>query len=258
MSGGATRWWSRLRQPVFILGTGRSGTNWIAEALASHPDVRATIEVQPMFRWATQMALDPRKKRRLLRRLVWAYRWQLLRSVPRQYLDKSHPDIWLAEDLQRAFPRAGFLGMEREPYATVASSLRHPGVSKWFARWREFPIPNRFLGIDEATAETYDSLPLAARGALRWKAHHERMQELATVLGDRFLLVNYEPFATNTAEELVRIQRFLGLRRPFALPPIKTASLSKWRGQLSDADIEAIRGVVGFGPPDAPAADPGR
>lgn len=251
MSNVMSRWGSGLWRPGFVLGTGRSGTNWIAEALATHPDVRATIEVQPMFRWATRMALEPRHKRRLLRRLIWAYRLQLLRSVPRRYLDKSHPAIWFAEDLQRAFPGAFFLGMEREPYATVASMMRHPGVTKWTRRWREFPVPNRFLGIDEEVAEAYDRLPPAARCALRWKAHHERMGELPAVLGEGFLLVQYEEFAANTDVELERIQRFLRLRRPFPRPEIRTESLTKWRKHLSDADVDAIRGVVGFDPPAA-------
>jgi hypothetical protein len=240
---------SLLRGPAFIVGSGRSGTHWIARSLAAHPEIRATIEVQPMFRWATRLALAPVANRHLLRRLILAYRLQVLRSIPRLYLDKSHPCLWLAEELHEAFPRAQFLGMEREPYATVASMLNHPGVLGWHRRWREFPVPNRFLGIDAATAEHYDELPIAARCALRWRSHHERMTELETGLGDRFVRIRYEAFAADPTAELERLRQRLALSRPFPVPEVRTASLQKWRERLGDADIAAIRGVVGFGPP---------
>jgi len=240
-----------LRDPAFIVGTGRSGTHWIARSLAAHPDIRATIEVQPMFRWATRLALDPAANRHLLRRLVLAYRIQVLRSIPRLYLDKSHPCLWLAEELHAAFPRAHLLGMEREPYATVASMLNHRGVLGWHRRWREFPVPNRFLGIDAQLAERYEELPMAARCALRWRSHHDRMSELETSLGEQFVRIRYEVFAADPVGELERIQEFLGLSRPFPVPEVKTESLTKWRGRLSDKDIEAIEDVVGFGPPAA-------
>ena len=35
-------------RPIFVIGTGRSGTHWIGYILAAHPDIRATIEVSPI------------------------------------------------------------------------------------------------------------------------------------------------------------------------------------------------------------------
>ena len=165
-------------RPIFVIGTGRSGTHWLAGTLKTHREIRATIEVKPMFRWATQMALDASTQPRLLPKLIFAYRRQLFYSAPRLYLDKSHPNIWLAEPLKAAFPTAQFLAIERNPYATVASMLRHRGVAAWHQRWRDFPVPNRFLGISEELAEHYDELPLAARCAHRWLANRQRIVEL--------------------------------------------------------------------------------
>jgi hypothetical protein len=132
---------------AFVIGTGRSGTHWLGQSLGDHPEVRATVEAEPMFWISTQLALDRARDTELFPRLVRAYRKQLLRSVPRLYVDKTHPNIWHAEDLKRALPEALFVGIERNPYATVASMVLHPDVSAWHRRWREFPVPNRFLGI---------------------------------------------------------------------------------------------------------------
>lgn len=84
-------------RPVFVIGTGRFGTHWLGYALGNHPEVRATVEVEPMFGLSTRMALNPTLEGKLFRRLVMAYRWQLFKSAPRLYLDKSHPNIWIAE-----------------------------------------------------------------------------------------------------------------------------------------------------------------
>lgn len=235
-------------RPVFVIGTGRSGTHWLGYSLGDHPEVRATVEAQPMFRLSTTIALNASLESRLLGMLVLAYRWQLLRSGSSVYLDKSHPNIWIAEKLKAAFPTALFVGIERNPYATVASMMRHVGVSAWHKRWREFPIPNRFLGISAETAKEYDSISLPSKCALRWVAHHERMNELKGILGDDLFAITYDGFAHDTTGVLRHLQEFMGLKQPIPIPEVKTESLHKWESQLSSEEIGQIRDVVGFDP----------
>lgn len=234
--------------PVFVIGTGRSGTHWLGYSLGDHPEVRATVEAQPMFRVSTKIALDASLERPLLRILILAYRWQILRSASRLYLDKSHPNIWIAEKLKAAFPSARFVGIERNPYATVASMMRHRGVSAWHRRWREFPMPNRFLGISAEEAEEYDSIPFPSKCAKRWLAHHERLNELKETLGDDLHVITYEEFAHDTPGVLHDLQGFLKLTQPIPIPEVKTESLHRWEAQLQDREVGQIRDVVGFGP----------
>ena len=233
---------------IFVIGTGRSGTHWIGYTLATHPEIVASIETRPMFSWSTRMALDPTNRRRLLPKLIRAYRWRILKATPRHYLDKSHPNIWIAEELKQAFPTALFLGIERNPFATVASMMKHPGVSAWHHRWREFPIPNRFLGIDAEAALTYEDLPFASKCALRWLAHREQMDHLRAALGASLLVIRYESLAIRTEHEIERLRDFLGLTRAIPLPEVRAESLDKWKTALSDVDVEAISAVVGASP----------
>ncbi len=235
--------------PIFVIGTGRSGTHWVGYILAAHPDIRATIEAAPIFQWVTTMALNPQTEAKLLPRLIRAYKWQRFRSAPRHYLDKSHPNIWIAEHLKKAFPDALFVGIERNPYATVASMMKHEGVAAWHERSAEFPIPNRFLGIVAERAATYDQIPLAGKCAIRWIAHRAQMERLRESLGDSLLVVSYESLIQNTREEIDRLQSFLNLSRPIPMPEVKRASLDKWRAQLSAEQIQDIAAVVDFGPP---------
>lgn len=235
-------------QPIFVIGTGRSGTHWLGYSLGDHPEIRATVEEKPMFGLSTRMALNPTLERRLFRSLVRSYRWQMFKSVQRLYLDKTHPNIWIAEKLKEVFSQALFVGIERNPYATVASMMKHSGVSAWHMRWREFPVPNRFLGITSELADTYDNTPFAAQCAMRWLAHHNRMNELRNTLGDALLVISYESLACNTESEINKLEQFLGLYEPIPIPEIKIKSLNKWENQLSDVEIADIQNIVGFAP----------
>jgi hypothetical protein len=238
----------RSNRPIFVVGSGRSGTHWLGESLVGHPEIRATIEVRPLFHWSRDMAMNPATRSYLLEKLIQAYRRQLRKSAPRHYLDKSHPNLWLAEDLLAAFPDALFLGIERNPFATVASIMKHRKVASWHKLWRQFPVPNQFLGIDEKMAARYDSLPLAAQCALRWVSHHDRMQALQGKLGASLHVIHYESFAANTQREIASLQKFLGLTQPIPIPDVKAESLDKWKSQLTADEVRHISDIVGFTP----------
>lgn len=235
---------------AFIIGAGRSGTHWLGYTLAAHPQIRATIEPQPLFNYATQMALDPELEPQLMPKLIQGYRWQLYKSSPKMYVEKTHPNIWHAEKLKAAFPNAFFVNIERNPYATVASMIVHNnGLSKW--QWDKYPLPNRFLGISEEQAKYYEDIPFAAQCAMRWQSHHDRAEHLRDVLKDDLFCITYREFADNTVEVLKRIQDFLGLSEAFPAPEVRRESLHKWQRQLSAEQLKQIEEVVGMPPPSA-------
>lgn len=229
---------------VLVIGTGRSGTHWLAHVLRSHPAFRVTFERFPMFQLATRMAVDHRLRSLLFPPLVLSYRAQVLASGGRIYADKSHPAMWIADRLADALPAVFFLGVQREPFATVCSMMRRDGVRAWHERWRRYPIPNEFLGITHEIAQHYDSLSLAARCALRWRAHRDRMQSLKVLLGHRLHVVGYEDLARDPGRELSVLQEWLGLDSPFPAPRVDHAALDRWRTQLSDRDVADISAVV--------------
>lgn len=233
---------------VFVIGTGRSGTHWLGYTLGGHPDILVAIEEEPIFSLSTNMALNPALEGKLFKRMVLAYQWNIIKSSHLVYLDKTHPNLWLAEKLKDTFPQSRFIAIERNPYATVASMIKHEGVLAWHHRWREFPIPNRFLGITEELAQIYDDLPLASQCALRWVAHHDRINKLRDTLGEDLLVISYESLAGSTDHNLQRLQSFLGLPCPIPMPDIKYESIHKWVHELSDAQITHIKNIVGFGP----------
>jgi hypothetical protein len=235
------------KKKIFVIGSGRSGTHLVGNVLDSHPEIAATIEEPGIFETVTTMALDPSTEATLFPQLIGLYEEAHAKVPDKHYADKSHPNIWLAEDLADSFDEAVFVGIQRNPHATVASMLRHDGVTVWHERWRDFPVPNRFLGITEELAEEYDSLPMETKFAIRWRAHADQMARLRESLGPRMMYVDYDRLLQD--EQVIGdLQEFLELDRPFPPFEMKMKSLDKWRTQLSDDQIAAVTAAAGAVP----------
>jgi len=234
--------------PIFVVGTGRSGTHWLGHILDSHPEIDALIEVQPMFGWVRDMVLDPATRTARWRPLIRRYRLEMLAVAPRLLADKSHPALWLADDLSRAFPGARFVGIERGPLATVSSMLRHPRVRAWAENWRDHPQPSPFFGTTADNLAEYERASLAARCAYRWVSHTRELDRLRTRMGHRACVLNHAKLCEQPAAHLSELQAFLRLAEPFPEPVVQPESLGRWRAELpTDAVGDVVAVVEGAG-----------
>ncbi|AEI14046.1 sulfotransferase [Flexistipes sinusarabici DSM 4947] len=228
-----------MRKKIFIVGTGRSGTHWLGNILGASPEIKETKEKKPIFGWVTNAALDYNKRKKLLPFILAYYR-----TVPaftkEHFLDKSHPNIWLVEHLNKNVANAYFIGIIRNPHATVASMLLHKGVLKWIENWDNYHIPNEFLGINHDNIIEYNKMPLEAKCTMRWIAHKKRLLEINKKLSQNFLLLNYENFFTNMKEQLCSIEFFLELNEKLPIPDIKKDSKLKWKNNLTEKQIKII------------------
>jgi hypothetical protein len=230
---------------VFIVGTGRSGTNWLALMLKTHPQIHVTVEKEPMFGWVTAMALQPPLRDGLYPRLARRYALEHALVRTKIYVDKSHPNLWIADRLAQSFPSAKFIAIRRDVRAVVASMLQHQGVMASIHDWKRYPVPNDLLGITVDNVDEYETLSLAAKCAHRWLSHTQRIEKLRPTLGPRLLVCEYEDLSQHSAAVLLKLNRFLDLTTPLATPAIKHASLDQWRQTLRAADLRDIDRVVG-------------
>lgn len=225
---------------IFILGTGRSGTHWLGYILENHPLIKATIEKKSIFRLVVKIALDSSKKEKLYPKLIKKYKNQLDKYPNFHYLDKSHPNIWIAQDLLKTFPNAKFVGIIRNPYATISSMFLHKGVMSWIKNWNRYPIPNKFLGITEENSKFYDDFSLTKKCMLRWISHYNQMKFLQSHLNSSILVLSYEDLITIGYEPLKKIEKFLDLEIPLTIKKVKQESLNKWKKNLTDVQINEI------------------
>jgi hypothetical protein len=230
-----------MPDPIFIIGCARSGTTWLGQILAQSEGFRVTIEDPEIFSLVDEAVLYWDRQKEVAEHLIARYRAEITLAGASIYVDKSHQNIWLVELIDRALPAARYVAIERTPYATIASMMRHPGVRRHFLHWRSYTLPNHHLGITLADAAGYDMLPLSVKCALRWRSHRERLAELRQALGPRIHVIRYENLVEDTAGELTRLGAFIGRRlRPV---PAAAATLEKWRDILSvrqRADIDQI------------------
>ncbi|MGM7685201.1 sulfotransferase family protein [Cytobacillus sp. Hm23] len=231
---------------IFVIGTGRSGTHWIGYLLKKHPNIHVTVEKPEIFQKVTNMALNPTLKNEIFPQLVTLYKEELKNTFPMHYADKSHPNLWHAVELSNEFPQARFIAIYRNPYATIASMLKHNGVRVWYNKWREFPIPNNFLGITKENVKEFEKMSLPAKCALRWQAHYNQLNELTTILKERIHVISYEKLIMQHKFETNRLKDFLNLTDDFPPIDIKKESIDRWKTELSLKVYNEIKEVLGF------------
>lgn len=130
---------------VFIVGTGRSGTNWLGSTIAINPACTGGVERDPEFDLSTRIVIYNETD-------LWSELLEVLQSRDAEatnagkqfYVVKCHQLIWRANELQAAFPDSLFVGIDRCVYAVVSSCVEHPGVRAWFKNHRV--MNDRFLG----------------------------------------------------------------------------------------------------------------
>lgn len=230
-------------RPIFIIGTGRSGTHFLAKSLIQHSritDLTGGSENPLVFPLVTSAAIDHEKQGGLLPEIHKRYELLKKAAAPQDFLDQSHPSLWFVEHLVDWFPRAIFIGIVRNPYSVVYSMLRHRGVRRWSEIWESFPTPNPFLGIRRGHEQSFREMIPVERCALRWASHFVRLDEVKMQFPSKVEVVSYEALCEAPQEVLATIQRGLGYPEAFPVPVVRRESLAK-RKELSKDDRERIR-----------------
>lgn len=231
-------------KPVFIIGSGRSGTHFLAQTLAKNSEIDDMMngrENPAVFYGVTYSALGMKES---FDDVVSYYKKLINICNVEFFLDQSHPNLWFFDDLVANFPDAIFVGITRRPESVIYSTMNHSGTSGWIHNWDRLPFPNQFMGNKECDYEVYKKMSFAEKSALKWMAHYRQMEKAKTALGKKFIHVDYDELAANTSSVLKKIDSFLGLESPTPLPAVKKESMGKWR-EMSEKDLREIRAICG-------------
>lgn len=229
--------------PIFVIGTGRSGTHLLGKLFYSSPEVHVFIEDKKFFSKITNLATGLDVKTNNIYELINNYKKEFNKINKMFVLEKTHPNIWFVEQLEDAFPDAKFIGIKRDVYATVASMLNHKGVLKWYELLSTKKV-NRFLGINEDNVSYFENLPLEAKCALRWKSHTEQLNYLENKFPDKVMILDYKDFYDNKNSLMNKISDFVGLQTLLKCEPLNKNGLLKWKETLSKEMVVNIDNVL--------------
>ena len=230
---------------IFIIGTGRSGTNLVGRIIGSHPQVIPYIEDSRFFKLATKIAIEQKFRTRRTSKLIRRYQKEAkaISGKSNYVLDKSHTNIWIADQLFEKFGDAKFIGVSRDVYSTVSSMLQHSGVMSWYDTLNN-KVENQFLGINNDNVDFFADLPLESKCAFRWISHQHQLGQLQKTLGANLYITDYAEVIKQNEIELERYSNFLGLENKFRVEKLNPDSLTKWKSSLKPQQIDNIEMVV--------------
>jgi len=178
---------------IFVLGNGRSGTHFLAELISTCRTYQYNGEEEPLFSLSCKINIE--SKTELLPELIELYKGK------NNYIDKCHPNLWIADKLHDIFPKALFVCAYRDKEGTINSMLKHKGCMSWFHRITDFP--NRYLGIE--SADVISNSTDAELCEYRWQAHQNQIEYLKAKKLTNFFFFDYD----NRVKEAKRLDYFL-------------------------------------------------
>ena len=232
---------------VFVLGSPRSGTTFLAEAIGSLPGFVDLGELLPLKATVPELARrDAAEAAVRLRRTLWLTR-RLGGLGGVRGVEQTPESAFLGPALPLAFPQASILHLVRDGRDVVCSLLERGWVSR--GRSGRDDAGNvvgaaaRFW-VEGGREQEFETASDARRAAWAWR----RYVESARALGNRAHELRYERVCAEPERAAAELAALLHapegeLRR--ALMPAHTASVGRFRQELTPtqlADVEAEAG----------------
>ena len=249
-----------VRNPIFVIGCGRSGKSLLSRLLRLHPDVAYWQEATeiwdpdgypwitsaretPPF-WADPVSYtarwwrDAQPRQEQILATFGAYQWLLRKTF---YLNDTPLNTFRIPHLLAMFPEARFIHMVRD-----GREVTYQRMTKLYKKIGSNPAPYRDFGINASIDE------LLLRMATLWK---EIMEEIAhqddslrlTPQG-KLLELEYEEMCADTVGVLARACRFLELETTHFIPMIEENSLKilepKWNTMLDSTQIRKMTAAM--------------
>jgi hypothetical protein len=237
---------ARLTEPVFLVGSPRSGMKLAAQLLAAHPDVvtwldsgrlwdpRDYHDAETEHHWPAERATTA-EIRRLHRFCEW-YR----RSRGGGRFVNEHPrNAVRIAYLRRVFPDARFVHVIRDGRAVVGSMVSQ---IRSRARRQDRPLGGfcrppgwRSLVRDDLVEQT----------ALVWQALVRHVREQAASLGAAYREVRFEALCAEPRRTCAELASFAGLRgADWATLPERIEARG-WLGRFEAGEVAVVEKVAG-------------
>jgi hypothetical protein len=241
---------ARCVEPLFVVGSPRSGTSLAVNLLATHPDVANWSEAGRLWdpvdyhsdeadhHWPAERA-TPREIARLHRFCEW-YRQAHGKA---RFVNKHPRNSVRIDYLRRVFPDARFIHVIRDGRAVVSSM-----VAQIRSRPRRAKQPlGGFCRPPGWQALLRDDV--VEQTALQWQAIVRHVRERGRALGPDYREVRYETLCARPRETFRGLFEFAGLAAGEAalagMPAEPLEAREGWRERLTPGEAATVQKTAG-------------
>jgi Sulfotransferase family len=273
----------KVRNPVFVIGAPRAGTEMLARAFKRSPGFHMTLgqrwvlPVVQAFARTPSLARDRPEAAATVLRDAFAQGWQIgpdccLGCAPAcrqaggapgngpcvaergitRYGDASPELLYCADSLVEAFGDARLVQIVRDGRDVVAGMLADPLALAWFRPGvvnMDAEVAHPLLGVDTAPDRgRWAESSVAGKCAMRWRGTIRLMARLRTRLSaEQLVTLRYEEMVARPAAAATAVSDFTGVRVRPVEPQVAGTVLEPgaWRRLLTPSQAAEVENVAG-------------
>jgi hypothetical protein len=237
----------RARRPIFVVGSPRSGTTFLASILGAQPGLLDLGEVKPLKAAIPSLAQAPAAEAatRLRRILELVRRLGLVRGL--RDVEQTPETAFVLAAALRAYPDARAVHLVRDGRDVVCSLLERG----WLSAERSdsddvgaaYGAHARFW-VEPERLDEFRSASDAQRAAWAWR----RYVSAARAVGERTLELRYELLATDPATAAERLAEHLDLDHESLADTLGAAhsrSVGRWLTELTAEQLDDVEREAG-------------
>jgi len=253
-----------IKNPVFVIGCGRSGTTILGISLSKHPKI--TYLNEPRHLWfsafpetdiwtskahsrngklaLTEADFDFRKGKKLSR----LFRFMTIVKRRPVFVEKLPINNFRLKFIKKIFPDARFIHIYRNGQEVARSIEKASENGKWYGansyKW------NMLVNYARNNDDTKDLPELCAtyydKGLLEWRLSTEAaVAFLRSVPETVFIEINYDEFIINPVETISSLMEFIGVNRDPNAVSFVSVAVTRKSSKLRSVTISEKDQIIG-------------
>lgn len=250
-----------LRQPIFIVGSPRSGTTFLGSCIAELPEI--SYHFEPVATKAAARYVHEDKwgtiKARWFYRTVYAWLMRLHFDGDLRFAEKTPRNCFLVDFLYRAFPNAQFIHIIRDGRDAALSHSKKPWLQAASAKSGKKEPGGYLYGpyarfwVEPERKYEFEKTSDIHRCIWAWRRHTETiLAQTANLPKSQYYELRYEALVTRPKEEAERLLGYLKIINPDSqnllhqeFARANSSSVGRWQQELSLEQLKQVETEAG-------------
>ncbi len=245
--------WPNLREPIFLIGAGRSGTTFLGDCLGTLPGIsyhHEPVLTKAGSRYVYEGRWTQQKAARFYRS-VYAWLMRFYFDGDLRFAEKTPRNTTVVGFLAEAFPDAKFIHIYRDGRDSALSLSKKPWITEKGTKQLQYepggyPMgPYAHYWVEPDRAAEFEATSDFHRCIWSWR----RLTEVALQWGqkldpERYHELRYETLVADPLPEADKILEFLGLQDAStrqalhaAVSESRTDSVGAWSRELTTEEV---------------------